>query len=148
VITLSIQIKRLDGRRIILTPEGKDLVLPADPEPKEHIVNAIGLAYRWYDELLSSGYMITELAQREGISASRIHKLLPLTHLGPDVLKAALKGYLPPSVTLDDMHEAAKDLDWAKQAKSLGLDALPRPDDSATKGQLPATFADPGKSSE
>ena len=148
VITLSIQIKRLDGRRIILSPEGRDLVLPAEPEPREHIVNAIGLAYRWYEELLSSGCTIANLAQRVGVSGSRIRKLLPLTHLGPDVLKAALKGYLPPSITLDDMHETAKDLEWAKQSKSLGLDALPSPITSESTDNSSPTLTIPAKSSE
>jgi hypothetical protein len=148
VITLGIQIKRLDGRRIILSPEGKDLVLPADPEPSEHIVNAIGLAYRWHEELLSSGCTIADLAQRVGVSGGRIRKLLPLTHLGPEVLKAALKGYLPPSVTLDDIHETAKDLDWAKQSDFLGLNEFPVPITSVISDEFPAFARHSGKSSE
>ena len=99
-------------------------------------------------ELLSSGCTIANLAQRVGVSGSRIRKLLPLTHLGPDVLKAALKGYLPPSVTLDDMHETAKDFDWAKQSKSLGLDALPGHIVSETTDNSPPKLTIPAKSSE
>jgi hypothetical protein len=121
VITLRIQIKRLDGRRLILSPEGHDLVLPSKPEPKEHIVNAIGLAYRWHQELLSSERTLSELARLQGLSESWIRRLLPLTHLGPEILKAALTGFLPPSLTLNDLLAAAENLDWSKQSRALGL---------------------------
>jgi len=125
-LSLSIQIKRLDGKRMILSPAGRDLVLPANPEPREHIVNAIGLAYRWHDSLLKSGGTLTELARAEGITAPRIRRLLPLTHLGPAILKRTLVGDLPPSITLNDLLSAAQQLDWEKQARELGLVEMPR----------------------
>ena len=46
------------------------------------------------------------------------------------------------------MHETAKDLDWAKQSKSLGLDALPGPIASETTGNALPTLTIPAKSSE
>jgi len=121
VITLRIQIKRLDGRRLILSPEGHDLVLPSEPQPKEHIVSAIALAYRWHEELVSSKRTLSELAQLQDLSESWIRRLLPLTHLGPEILKAALTGFLPPSLTLNDLLAAAENLDWSKQSRALGL---------------------------
>ena len=125
VLTLSIQIKRLDGRRMILSPGGRDLVLPAEPVPKEHIVNAIGLAYRWHETLLASHKCVAELARDEGLDHNRIRRLLPLTHLGPTILKRALTGLLPPSLTLNDLLAAAQHLDWAKQWNALGLEERP-----------------------
>jgi hypothetical protein len=121
VLSLSIQIKRMDGKRVILSQAGRDLVLPANPEPRGHIVNAIGLAYRWHEALLKSGGTLTELARSEGITEARVRRLLPLTHLGPAILKQALTGELPPSVTLNDLLSAARSLDWQRQACELGL---------------------------
>ncbi len=106
----------------MLSPKGEDLVLPSKPVPKQHIVEAIGLAYRWHDELVESGDHIKPFADRRKIGRTRILKLLPLTNLGPNVLRNALAGTLPPRVTLDDLLEAADDLDWSRRAQSLGLD--------------------------
>ena len=123
-LKLNIQIKRLDGRRLLLSPEGHDLIIPSVPVPRQHIVEAIGLAYRWHDELLESGMQIRAFAKDRGIARSRIMQLLPLIHLGPGVLRQALSGTLPSTITLDDLLIAARQLDWKKQADELGLRAV------------------------
>lgn len=120
-LDLEIQIKKLDGRRLVLSPKDEDLVIPSKPVPKKHIVEAIGLAYRWHDGLVESGDHIKPFADRRKIARTRILKLLPLTNLGPEVLQHALAGTLPPRITLDDLLVAAKDLDWSRQIQSLGL---------------------------
>lgn len=120
-LTLRIQIKKLDGRRLLLSPDGQDLVIPSTPEPPQHIVDAIGLAYRWHDELIKSGLQIRAFAKEHGIARSRMMQLLPLTQLGPEVLRNALAGTLPSTVTLEDLREASKQLDWGRQVVELGL---------------------------
>ncbi len=125
VLTLAIRIKRLDGRRMIVSPEGRDLVLPSEPEPKAHIVGAIGLAYAFHEELLRSQTTIARLARARGMSECWVRKLLDLTHLGPEILKCALTGSLPPSLTLDDLFAASAHLDWSIQARALGFTGKP-----------------------
>lgn len=120
-LTLKLQIKKIDGRRLLLAPEGDDLVIPSTPEPKQHIVDAIGLAYRWHDELVSTGQTVATLARRTELDETRIHRLLPLTYLGPNILKAILTGSHPPRLTLNDLLRAAKQLDWAAQQRHLGI---------------------------
>lgn len=120
-LTLRIQIKKLDGRRLLLSPDGHDMVIASTPEPQRHIIDAIGLAYRWHDELIKSGLQIRAFAKERGIARSRIIQLLPLTQLGPEVLRCALAGTLPSTVTLEDLREASKQLDWDGQAVELGL---------------------------
>ena len=88
-------------------------------------MNAIGLAYRWHGMLLASCKSIAELARDEGLDHNRIRKLLALTHLGPSILKRALTGLLPPSLTLNDLLAAAQYLDWAKQWHALDLEERP-----------------------
>jgi hypothetical protein len=129
-LKLQLQIKKLDGRRLLLDPEGHDLIIPSTPEPRQHIVDAIGLAYRWHDEIIKSSLAIRPFAKEQGIARSRIMQLLPLTQLGPDVLKHALAGTLPSSITLDDLVLASKQLDWDRQASELGIMAVT--DDQST----------------
>ncbi len=120
-LSLDIQIKRLEGRRMLVSADGTDLIIPSKPEPQQHIVDAIGLAYRWHDELIKSGLKIVEYSKKHGIARSRMIKLLPLTQLSPSVLKQALAGTLSSTITLDDLLRASKQLDWTKQAQELGL---------------------------
>lgn len=120
-LSLDIQIKRHDGRRLLLSPDGEDLVIPSKPEPKQHLVDAVGLAYRWHDELLKSRRPIRELAREVGVDETRIHRLLPLVYLGPNVLEAILMGSHSPRITLADLLHAAKLLDWAAQERHLGI---------------------------
>jgi len=120
---MQLQIKKLDGRRLLLSPDGHDLIIPSTPEPRQHFVDAIGLAYRWHDELIKSGSQITEFAKEQGIARTRIIKLLPLTQLGPEVLRHALAGTLPSTITLDDLLTASMQLDWDRQAAELGINA-------------------------
>ena len=122
-LILQIQIKKIDARRLILTPEGEDLVVSANPKPKAHIVDAIGLAYRWHDELVKTGENICAFARRIDVGESRVHKVLPLTYLSPDLLSRALHGELSPWLTLGDLLDAASQLDWAAQRQHLGIDS-------------------------
>lgn len=123
LVVLDIQIKKLDGKRLLLSPDGSDLVVSSHPEPEKHIVDAIGQAYRWHDDLIKSKMKIEAFADMHCMSRSRVRKLLPLTQLSPDVLRHALTGTLPSTVTLDDLIKASNQLDWTKQATELGLKA-------------------------
>jgi len=120
-LTLRIQIKKLDGRRLLLSPNGSDLIIPSNPVPQQHIVDAIGQAYRWHNELIRSGTTIRTYAEQHRISRSRMIELLPLTQLGPEPLCHALAGTLPSTITLDDLIAASKRLDWDLQVTELGI---------------------------
>jgi len=116
VLTLTMQIKKHDGKRMLLSPDGHDLVMPANGQCKPHIVQAIGQAYDWHKRLGRKGMKISKLAEEIGLSEARIHKLLPLTYLAPDILKQALTGQLPPSMTLADLLAAAAKLTGRRSA--------------------------------
>ena len=120
-LTLRIQIKKLDGRRLLLSPDGSDLIIPSNPVPQQHIVDAIGQAYRWHNELIRSGTTIRAYAEQHRIARSRMIELLPLTQLGPEALRHALAGTLPSTITLDDLIAASKRLDWDLQVTELGI---------------------------
>ncbi|MEM6505918.1 MAG: hypothetical protein AAF711_10680, partial [Planctomycetota bacterium] len=122
ILTLAIQIKRLDGKRQLLSPDGQDLMMPDEPDPKDHIVTAIGRSYRWRERLMEPEMSIKKLAKQEGYIEQLLYKYLRLINLGPDLLKLALSGHLPPRITLNDLLKAADYLDWQAQFEYLNLD--------------------------
>ena len=122
-LTLAIQIKRLGGKRLLLSPDGQDLFMPSNPEPKDHLVTAFGHAYHWHQLLKHDNHLtIKTLATQLGTTASRIHKYLPLVNLSPAILKRALTGHLPPRVTLTNLPQAADHMDWQAQRIYLNLE--------------------------
>lgn len=118
-LTLDIQIKKIDGKRMLLTPDGQDLVLPSDPEPDPRMLEAFRRAYRIRERLLKSGAPASALARELNINSTLLYKTLSLTHLSPQILRHAMYGMLPPRTTMRDLYRAAESLDWRKQESSL-----------------------------
>ena len=75
--------------------------MPDEPEPKDHIVTAIGRSYRWRERLMEPGMSINKLADEEDCVGQFLYKYLRLINLGPGLLKLALSGHLPPRITLN-----------------------------------------------
>ena len=97
-LTIHIQLKRHDHRRVMLAPDGRDLYLAVDatgePVPQPHLVRALGLAFGWHRELLRTDVTIESIAKREKVTAGRVRYLLHLARLGPEVVRAVLTGRL------------------------------------------------------
>ena len=119
-LTIRLHIKRLHGRRALLSPDGHDLLTTRTAEgrpiPREHIVHAIGLAHAWRDELLRTRDRISDIAPRWGLTQGRVHRLLTLAQLTPALLSPALRGNLPTSSSLDDRTVGGTNPDWQRQA--------------------------------
>ncbi|MCC7409721.1 MAG: recombinase family protein [Phycisphaeraceae bacterium] len=126
VLTLHIQLKRHDNRRIAVAPDGRDLFLTYTSEgkavPQPHLVRAIGQAFHWRQQILKRNVTIAAVAKHAQVTPRRVAYLLHLTRLGPKVVRAILTGQLGPSITLKDLHAAANHLDWSVQAAALMLD--------------------------
>lgn len=131
-ITLAIHMKRMDGRRVLVSPEGHDLLLTAASDAKAcahpHLVHALGQAFLWRAELLRTGDSMDVLAARRRVSASQVKKLLGLTNLSPRIIRAALTAGLPPRVSVNDLVEAGQHLEWPRQEARLGLVSQQRED--------------------
>ncbi len=125
ILSMAVQIKRHDRRRVLVAPDGADLLLSMDaqqrPMPNAHVVAAIGEAFAWRSELLKTGGTIEALAAQVNQSVSSVKQRLHLTSLSPAALRAALTGTLPARVTVHDLVEAGRRLDWSQQASQLGL---------------------------
>ena len=122
-LTLPIAIKRHDGRRILVSPDGHDLMVSMNahgrPVPKSHLVNAVGHAFALHRELIRTRDTIELVAARFGITEAWARMLLDLTTLSPSILKGVLTGTLPATVTLQDLRHAARHLDWSLQEAAL-----------------------------
>lgn len=136
ILTIHLQVRRHDGLRLLLNEHGQDLLgttaLDGRPLPRVHLVRAIGTAFAWHNELKRTGVTIESLARRCGLSDARVHVLLPLAQLSPELLRAVLRGTLGFTVTLGDLLRVAGNLRWASQAREIGehgvIDRAHRPE--------------------
>ena len=103
------------GRKEMQLPEGA-----TQPQRTDNtLVKALARAYRWKG-MLDSGQFATiaELAAREGIAPSYMTRVLRLTLLAPDIVKAILDGRQGPEVTLARLMEPFP-LSWNDQKNTF-----------------------------
>ena len=84
------------------------------------LIEALGNAHRWLDELLSDPRQTLEtLASREGKTERSIRMTVSLAFLAPDIVKAAVEGRLPRGYGLKRLTDLP--LAWPDQWRTLGL---------------------------
>jgi site-specific DNA recombinase len=85
------------------------------------LVDALGEANRWLDELLSDPRQTLEsLALREGKTNRSIRMTLSLAFLAPHIVKAAIEGRLPRGYWLKRLVDMP--MAWSDQWRALGLE--------------------------
>ena len=99
IVTLHVpfRVVKSGGRKEMQLPEGA-----AQPRSNDStLVKALARAFRW-NRILESGECaaIAELAEREGLAASYMTRVLRLTLLAPDIVEAILHGRQGSEVTL------------------------------------------------
>jgi site-specific DNA recombinase len=89
------------------------------------LIDALGDAHRWLDELLSDPLQTLEsLALREGKTDRSIRMTPSLAFLAPDIVKAAVEGHLPRGYGLKRLVDLP--MAWPEQWRALGLEAPAR----------------------
>ena len=89
------------------------------------LIEALGDAHRWLDELLSDPRQTLEtLALREGKTERSIRMTVSLAFLAPDIVKAAVEGRLPRGYGLKRLIDLP--LAWPDQWRTLGLETPAR----------------------
>jgi DNA invertase Pin-like site-specific DNA recombinase len=122
-LTLNIQMKRIDGKRMILSPDGHDLTMPKQPTPNPSLVQAIGRAYKWRQELDNDPQLtIVDLARQLQFNEKFIRKHLTLTRLSPTIVHEVLTGKMSKQMQLDDLFNAAKSYNWHTSVSSMKHD--------------------------
>ena len=103
-LSVSIQIKRRSGRKLVTLPNGETApIRPWDVAPTS-IQLALARGHRWLS-MLESGEAksLKEIATREGIDNSYVSRMVNLTTLAPDIIDAILLNELPDHLTLFDL---------------------------------------------
>ena len=104
-VKVPLTIRRRGGRKAILAPDGSEAWSPG-PRVDPALVKALARAFRWRRMLEDGSYStIKELAAAEKINASYLCRVLRLTLLAPDVVKAILDGRQPEGMTLPILME-------------------------------------------
>jgi hypothetical protein len=101
----------------------KEMQLPESAaqarKPDNTLVKALARAFRW-KRLIDSGEFATiaDLAEREGIAAPYLTRVLRLTLLAPDIVEAILDGRQRACLTLETLREPAP-AEWQEQLSWL-----------------------------
>jgi site-specific DNA recombinase len=86
--------------------------------PDRALIRAITLACTWSREVeAGSPASITEFAERQGLSANYMARLLPLAYLAPDLTAQILEGRQPRNVTLALLTASPPPLSWEEQRR-------------------------------
>jgi hypothetical protein len=128
VVRIPMRFQRRGGRKLIMTPEG--VAAPAQkPSRDETLIKALVRAYRWRRKIeCGQAKSITDLAEQEGVTDAYVCRLLPLTCLAPDIVKAILDGRQPKGLRLAEMLGSGL-LAWEEQrwiGNFSGQPSLPR----------------------
>lgn len=112
------RIVKRGGRKEMQLPEGATLSRRTD----DTLVKALARAIRW-KRMLETGEFATivELAERERIAPSYMTRVLRLTLLAPEIVKAILDGKQRPEVTLGRMSEPFP-VEWSHQVAHFPFD--------------------------
>ncbi len=104
------------GRKEMQLPDGAS----SQPKIDNTLIKALARAFRW-KRMLESGEFTTiaELAEREGIAPSYMTRVLRLTLLAPNVVKAILAKQQGLDVMLAQLLEPFP-LSWTQQRELLG----------------------------
>lgn len=121
-LSVPIQIKRRNGRKLVTLPNGETApVRPWDVAPTS-IQLALARGHRWL-AMLESGEAnsLKEIATREGIANSYVSRMVNLTTLAPDIVAAILGDVLPNHITLFDLAVDPPALWDEQRARITGL---------------------------
>jgi len=132
-VNVPIAFKRRRGRKRLVAPDGRELVVVSQPtkEIDNALVKAIARAYRW-QRMLESGEFATlrELAAAERLDAAYISRMLKLTLLPPVMVEAILAGQQSREVTLNTLIRGEVSV-WPATARERSVDA--RDDDGRNR---------------
>jgi len=106
---------------ILFSERDDDITIrPMRVEAHGRLVQALGKAHHWLDELQKGRVADTQtLAEREGCSERSIRLTLSLAFVAPDIIQAALDRKLPRGFGLSRL--TSLPMDWAEQRRALGL---------------------------
>jgi hypothetical protein len=118
-IRVPLTLKKRGGRKLIITPGGREAKGKAETSGDPSLVKALARAFRWRRMLESGDFgTINELAAAEKINPSYVSRVLRLTLLAPDIVEAVLDGRQPEEMTLPGLLKGVP-VEWEGQRQSV-----------------------------
>jgi site-specific DNA recombinase len=77
----------------------------------------------WFERLISGkAKSLMEIAEKDGVDSNYVTRVINLSFLAPDIIRAIIEGRQPTTVTADTiMDQFPLPIDWADQRKLLGF---------------------------
>ena len=121
VVTIPVSFAQRGGRKQIVVPAGAEDWLPRSTAPSNAIVAAMVKAHHWR-ALLEDGEFASaaELAKDSKVNESYLCRVLRLTLLAPDIVKAILDGRQPSTMELKDLLKPFP-IEWRSQKNLWGF---------------------------
>ena len=103
-VSLQIEIRRRGKRKTVTLPDGSAMQPCRWDETPTPIQQALARGHRWL-AMLESGQAqsLSDVAALEGMDRAYVSRMVNLTTLAPDIVKAIVDGTLPDHVTLFDL---------------------------------------------
>jgi DNA invertase Pin-like site-specific DNA recombinase len=95
-LAAAVRLKRHGHVIRLVQPDGRS---PALRRPQTSVINLLARASCWWRQLAQGQFDISELARREGVTASYVTRVVRLAFLSPSVTNAILQGRQRPDVT-------------------------------------------------
>jgi AraC-like DNA-binding protein len=92
-VTVPLTIRKRGGRKLVLSPAGKEIAAPARPRIDNTLVKLLARAFRWRKLLETGAYAtVAEMADAAGINRSYVSRVLRMTLLAPQIVEKLLQG--------------------------------------------------------
>jgi len=117
-IPMQMQRRGVEMRLVI---EGRDArTSKADPA----LLKAVARGHRWFDDLVCGrAASLAEIAERAGVTARYVRRLLRLAFLAPAIIEVIIEGRQPAELTAQTLlTRSALPPDWGAQKRVLGID--------------------------
>ncbi|MCB9980294.1 MAG: recombinase family protein [Rhodospirillales bacterium] len=123
VMNIPIDFINRRNRKIIVTPDGKDISKSYLPKHDSALVKALVRAYQW-EEMIEKGdaASIAEIANQEKMDRGYVASVMRLTSLAPDITTAILNGRQPQTLQLASIIRTNLPYCWNEQREMLGFE--------------------------
>ena len=121
VIRIPMKFKKRGGRREIIVPEGLSGARPLKSRAQEPLVTALARAFHWQEMIDGGRYAsVTELAEALDVDRSYVGRIMRLTLLAPNIVKAIVRGEEPGGLSLEKLTKGVPML-WEEQREWLRI---------------------------
>ena len=121
VIVIPMQFKRRGGRKEIIVPRGVKAPMSTvtdNPAVQKPLAIAVARAHRW-QKLVDQGRYesMNDLADAAGLDRAYVRRIVNLTLLSPELVRAILEGTEPSGLSITQLIRDVP-MDWTEQGNS------------------------------